>query len=93
MCSHRPEGPYGRIWAGFVRAVLCGFALIEGSALVFGGLTLSSCLRRWAGLEDPEPCRHTVPGRAAVCVFAVWLAAHIGWRRFGVGGKVFAPKH
>lgn len=85
MCNHRTEGRWGRVWDAWGVAALGSFAALETYGLVTEGsdATLSTYLRRRAGLL--VPCRHTRWGRLFLIGFAVWLVAHIGWGKFGVG--------
>jgi hypothetical protein len=85
MCSHRTDGRWGRIWTRFCQAFLIGFVGIETAAIVTGGITLSGFLRRLFGLDEAEQCEHTHAGRVFVLSFATWLAAHIGFGKFGIG--------
>jgi hypothetical protein len=89
MCNHRTVGFWGRFWTWFARVVVGVFVTAETIGLVTVGdeATLSFDLQTKAG-TTAVPCRHTITGRFVIVAFCVWLAAHLGWGRFGIGWLV-----
>jgi broad specificity phosphatase PhoE len=93
LCNHKTVGRWGRAWTRYAQAALGGFLVLETTAIVTGGITLSTFLQRLFGLEKAEPCHHSTAGRVFVLGFAAWLAAHIGFGKFGLGAWVPRRKH
>ncbi len=84
MCTHRTAGRWHTTWTAWLALSIGSFAALEVYGLVSEGAdaTLSHHLRRRAGLI--EPCAHSRLGRLAICAFAAWLAAHLGFGRLGI---------
>lgn len=80
-----------RVWTTFTTAFIGGFALLESAGLVTEGVegTWSHWWRQLLG--QLEPCRHSTAGRVVIVAFCAWLAAHLGWGRFGVAPR--RPRH
>ena len=88
MCTHRGRDRWSRLWSRLCIAWVVSFIVPEVYGLIRVGpeATLSHYLQRLSG--SAVPCRHTTLGRTVVCAFSLWLAAHIGWSRFGSGGRL-----
>lgn len=85
MCEHRGRDPWSRLWGRILVAWIVSFLVPEVVGLIRVGpeATLSHYLQRRAGVL--EPCRHTPLGRFVILTACAWLAAHIGWGKFGTG--------
>lgn len=83
MCSHRPSGKWGRIWAHWIVAAVGSFVVLEATGIATEGTrgTLSAYLRHLAGL-DPR-CHHGHLGRLILVSICGWAVAHLGWGLFG----------
>jgi hypothetical protein len=93
VCNHKTAGRWGRIWTAWAYTAAGSFAALEAYGLVTEGpdATLSIYLRRRAGLL--EPCAHSRLGRLAIVGFSGWLAAHLGWGRFGIAPRRHTHRH
>lgn len=69
------------VWIAWVIVSLGGFALLETIALINRrrGDTLSENIRRWLGIDPPNPiARIGIPAFAAVLIiFVIWFIPHI----------------